>query len=78
MGWAWTESDQVVAASSGSWDFAPHRLEGGGMRFLRFRRHFIDSRCSCGGMGPDDDGACVACLIYHDYRARGAAGGETE
>ncbi len=37
MGWAWTESGEVNAELSGTWDFTPHRLEGGGMRFLRFR-----------------------------------------
>jgi hypothetical protein len=28
-----------------------------------------NEQCSCGGAGPDDPGACPACLYYHRVRA---------
>lgn len=37
MGWAFTDSGRVEPDHSGTWDFTPNRLEGGGMRFLRFK-----------------------------------------
>lgn len=37
-GWAiWTEEAGIIAA--GTWDLSPRRHEGGGMRFVRLRRH---------------------------------------
>jgi crossover junction endodeoxyribonuclease RuvC len=38
-GWALSMQGKVV---SGSMNFKPSRWEGGGMRFLRFRREFLD------------------------------------
>jgi len=35
-GWALRQADQTI--TSGSEHFQPHRYEGGGMRFLRFKR----------------------------------------
>ncbi len=35
-GWAVYQKNGVLL--SGVWDFSPHRFEGGGMRFVRFRR----------------------------------------
>lgn len=29
----------------------------------------VNAWCSCGGKGPDD-GACVACLVYHQAQVR--------
>jgi hypothetical protein len=25
----------------------------------------VDKSCSCGGMGPNDEGVCGACLVWH-------------
>jgi len=33
----------------------------------RLRLSVFD-RCTCGGSGPDDPGACPACLVWHDLR----------
>lgn len=38
-GYAWTDSGNVVAHQSGTWDLSSRRFEGGGMRFLRLRSH---------------------------------------
>ncbi len=26
----------------------------------------VTNQCACGGSGPNDEGACGACLTYHD------------
>ena len=31
---------------------------------LRFQ-DAINATCSCGGKGPDDDGVCPACQVWH-------------
>jgi hypothetical protein len=43
-------------------------LEAGEMRRLR---RAVNSSCSCGGKGPDDEGACGACRVWHAIRAMG-------
>ncbi len=44
-GWALAQTDAQI--SSGSQSFKPQRFEGGGMRFLRFKRWLIDiKQCS--------------------------------
>jgi len=35
-GYAYTETDEVVGAQTGCWNFSPKRFEGGGFRYLRF------------------------------------------
>ena len=46
-GWALTSRDGVI--SSGSQSFKPQRFEGGGMRFLRFKRWLTDiKQCNDG------------------------------
>jgi len=32
----------------------------------------INTHCSCGGRGPDDD-CCVACSVFHEIRKQGVA-----
>ncbi len=41
-GYAYTNDSKVRASHSGVADFSPRRHEGGGMRFLRFRRFLCD------------------------------------
>ena len=38
LGYAYTNDDRVRSRDSGVADFSPRRQEGGGMRFLRFRK----------------------------------------
>ena len=46
-GWALTSRDGSI--TSGSQSFKPHRFEGGGMRFLRFKRWLTDiKQCNDG------------------------------
>jgi Holliday junction resolvasome RuvABC endonuclease subunit len=40
-GWAASQSDRVIA--SGIWNLTTGRFAGGGMRYLRFRRLFIEA-----------------------------------
>ena len=30
--------------------------------------HATRERCTCGGSGPNDEGACPACLVWHDVK----------
>ena len=45
-GWALRSLDGTYV--SGTWDLKPRRQEGGGMRFLRFRRFFLEAVSSGG------------------------------
>ena len=47
-GWALRSSDGHII--SGSESFRPQRFEGGGMRFLRFKRRLAEIKQSCGGI----------------------------
>ncbi len=47
-GWALRGSDGHI--TSGSESFRPQRFEGGGMRFLRFKRWLTEIKQSCGGI----------------------------
>lgn len=47
-GWALRSSDGHI--TSGSESFRPQRFEGGGMRFLRFKRWLTEIKQSCGGI----------------------------
>ena len=47
-GWALRGSDGHI--TSGSERFRPQRFEGGGMRFLRFKRWLTEIKQSCGGI----------------------------
>lgn len=48
-GWALRDSDGHI--TSGSESFRPQRFEGGGMRFLRFKRWLEELRQHTGGIG---------------------------
>lgn len=41
-GYAWTDDGKIRSINSGYWDLTPGRGEGGGMRFLRFRKLLSD------------------------------------
>ena len=56
-GWALRGSDSHLA--SGSERFRPQRFEGGGMRFLRFKRWLTEIKQSCDGIG---------CLYFEEVR----------
>ena len=47
-GWALRDSDGSI--TSGSESFKPQRFEGGGMRFLRFKRWLAEIKQSCDGI----------------------------
>ena len=47
-GWALRYSDGSI--TSGSESFKPQRFEGGGMRFLRFKRWLTEIKQSCSGI----------------------------
>ena len=47
-GWALRDSDGSI--TSGAESFRPQRFEGGGMRFLRFKRWLTEIKQSCGGI----------------------------
>ena len=47
-GWALRGGDGHI--TSGSESFRPQRFEGGGMRFLRFKRWLTEIKQSCGGI----------------------------
>ena len=47
-GWALLQTDQRII--SGSETFKPHRFEGGGMRFLRFKRWLTEIKQSADGL----------------------------
>jgi len=31
-------------------------------------RRAVNALCTCGGRGPYDADACLACLVWHEYR----------
>jgi hypothetical protein len=33
--------------------------------FLNRLSFAVNAECACGGSGPDDPDACLACLVYH-------------
>lgn len=47
-GWALTSRDGLIA--SGSESFKPQRFEGGGMRYLRFKRWLTEIKLCAGGI----------------------------
>lgn len=48
IGWALRAADETI--TSGTECFKPHRFEGGGMRFLRFRRWLIEVNAAVDGL----------------------------
>ena len=56
-GWALRGSDGHI--TSGSERFKPQRFEGGGMRFLRFKRWLTEIKQSCDG---------IDCLYFEEVR----------
>ena len=56
-GWALLASDGHI--TSGSESFRPQRFEGGGMRFLRFKRWLTEIKQSCDG---------IDCLHFEEVR----------
>jgi hypothetical protein len=38
------------------------------LKVVRVLSQAANEQCTCGGMGPDDPGACPACLYYHRVR----------
>ncbi|MBU3748789.1 MAG: hypothetical protein FGM36_16180, partial [Burkholderiaceae bacterium] len=56
-GWALRGSDGHI--TSGSESFRPQRFEGGGMRFLRFKRWLTEIKQSC---------ASIDCLHFEEVR----------
>ena len=56
-GWALRGSDGHI--TSGSESFRPQRFEGGGMRFLRFKRWLTEIKKSCDG---------IDCLHFEEVR----------
>mgnify|MGYP002129749897 CR=1 FL=1 len=56
-GWALTSRDGSI--TSGSQAFKPQRFEGGGMRFLRFKRWLTEIKQSCDG---------IDCLHFEEVR----------
>lgn len=56
-GWALAQTDALI--TSGSQSFKPQRFEGGGMRFLRFKRWLTDiKQCS-----PD-----ISLIVFEEVR----------
>lgn len=55
-GWAALVDGQIV---SGVWDFTPRRWEGGGMRFIRFRKQVMELIQSLAG---------DVCVYYEEVR----------
>ena len=56
-GWALRGSDGHI--TSGSESYRPQRFEGGGMRFLRFKRWLTEIKQSCDG---------IDCLHFEEVR----------
>ena len=56
-GWALRGSDGHI--TSGSESFRPQRFEGGGMRFLRFKRWLTEIKQTCDG---------IDCLYFEEVR----------
>ena len=46
----WATRDSVGTITSGTADFSPHRFEGGGMRYLRFKHWLTEVKQSLGGI----------------------------
>ena len=46
----WALRDRDCAVTSGSESFKPQRFEGGGMRYLRFKRWLTEIKQSCDGI----------------------------
>jgi hypothetical protein len=57
-GWALRGSDGHI--TSGSESFRPQRFEGGGMRFLRFKRWLTEIKQSCDGIDACTSRKCAA------------------
>ncbi len=47
-GWALRDRDSSI--TSGTENFTPHRFEGGGMRYLRFKRWLDEIKAAAGGL----------------------------
>ena len=62
-GWALRGSDGHI--TSGSESFRPQRFEGGGMRFLRFKRWLTEIKQSCDGIGCRMKPVPLASRISH-------------
>ena len=43
------------------------RVESSRKARLAAIRDAVDETCSCGGLGPDDDGVCDACKVWHRF-----------
>ena len=43
-------------------------------QYMEQLRVAVNDACSCGGKGPQDDGVCPACMVWH--RMKPAAGGK--
>ena len=43
------------------------RVESSRKARLAAIRDAVDATCSCGGLGPDDDGVCDACKVWHRF-----------
>ena len=56
-GWALRGNDGLI--TSGSEHFKPQRFEGGGMRYLRFKRWLVEIKQSCDG---------IDCLYFEEVR----------
>ena len=54
-GWALRGSDGHI--TSGSESFRPQRFEGGGMRFLRFKRWLTELKAITSGVSPGPSGS---------------------
>ncbi len=70
-GYAYTDDGKVHVEQSGVWNLKPRRHEGGGMRFLRFRKHlhelFEDPFDKCLYSGELDWTPTVA-VFYEEVR----------
>ncbi len=55
----WALRDHTGHITSGAVCFRPQRFEGGGMRFLRFKRWLTEIKQSCGG---------IDCLHFEEVR----------
>lgn len=40
---------------------------GRGKGLIEHLRDVVNAHCTCGGSGPNDPGACEACLIWHVF-----------
>lgn len=52
------------------WSAAKERVVNENTQYcLDSLRTVVNSHCRCGGKGPDDVGVCVACKIWHGFKA---------